>query len=91
MSVSIGNVVKKVNIPCEAIVSVTLWDLPGREEMDLRRSYYKDVDAAVGLYKNFINYFHILWSFQLFTIETFRFDYKYNVQIWLWVRLLRDL
>ena len=60
MSVSIGNVVKKVNIPCEAIVSVTLWDLPGREEMDLRRSYYKDVDAAVGLYKNFINYFHIL-------------------------------
>ena len=49
MSVSIGNVVKKVNVPCEAIVSVTLWDLPGREEMDLRRSYYKDVDAAIGL------------------------------------------
>ena len=48
MSVSIGNVVKHVNIPYETIVSVALWDLPGREEMDLRRSYYKDVDAAIG-------------------------------------------
>lgn len=46
-SVSIGNVVKHVNIPYETIVSVALWDLPGREEMDLRRSYYKDVDAAI--------------------------------------------
>lgn len=48
VSVSIGNVVKHVNIPYETIVSVSLWDLPGREEMDLRRSYYKDVDAAIG-------------------------------------------
>ena len=48
MVVNIGNVVKKVNIPYETIVSVTMWDLPGREEMDLRRSYYKDVDAAIG-------------------------------------------
>ncbi|XP_073227884.1 uncharacterized protein [Porites lutea] len=47
VSVSIGNVVKHVNIPYETIVSVALWDLPGREEMDLRRSYYKDVDAAI--------------------------------------------
>ncbi|XP_032242481.2 uncharacterized protein LOC5516669 [Nematostella vectensis] len=47
MSVSIGNIVRKVNIPYEVIVSVILWDLPGREEMDLRRSYYKDVDAAI--------------------------------------------
>ena len=39
---------KHVNIPYETIVSVALWDLPGREEMDLRRSYYKDVDAAIG-------------------------------------------
>lgn len=48
VSVSIGNVVKHVNIPYETIVSLALWDLPGREEMDLRRSYYKDVDAAIG-------------------------------------------
>ncbi|XP_067051751.1 uncharacterized protein [Acropora muricata] len=47
VSVSIGNVVKHVNIPYETIVSLALWDLPGREEMDLRRSYYKDVDAAI--------------------------------------------
>ena len=40
--------VKHVNIPYETIVSLALWDLPGREEMDLRRSYYKDVDAAIG-------------------------------------------
>ena len=45
---SIGNIVKHVNVPFETIVSVALWDLPGREEMDLRRSYYKDVDAAIG-------------------------------------------
>ena len=49
MVVNIGNVVKKVNIPYETVVSVSLWDLPGREEMDLRRSYYTDVDAAIGL------------------------------------------
>ena len=49
MTVNIGNVVKKVNIPFETVVSVSVWDLPGREEMDLRRSYYTDVDAAVGM------------------------------------------
>ena len=48
MNVNIGNVVKKVNIPFETVVSVSVWDLPGREEVDLRRSYYTDVDAAVG-------------------------------------------
>eukprot|EP00112_Aurelia_sp_Birch-Aquarium-sp1_P014334 Seg3085.2 transcript_id=Seg3085.2/GoldUCD/mRNA.D3Y31 product="Ras-related protein RabC" protein_id=Seg3085.2/GoldUCD/D3Y31 len=47
MVVNIGNVVKKVNIPYETVVSISLWDLPGREEMDLRRSYYTDVDAAI--------------------------------------------
>lgn len=48
MSVAIGNVVKKINIPYQEVVSVVIWDVPGREEMDLRKSYYKDVDAAVG-------------------------------------------
>jgi len=47
MNVNIGNVVKKVNIPFETVVSVSVWDLPGREEVDLRRSYYTDVEAAV--------------------------------------------
>ncbi|XP_033635738.1 uncharacterized protein LOC117296791 isoform X1 [Asterias rubens] len=46
-SVSIENVVKKLNVPEHIIVSVTIWDLPGREEVDLRKSYYKDVDAAI--------------------------------------------
>ena len=48
MTVNIANVVKKVNIPYETIVSISMWDLPGREEMDLRKSYYTDVDAAIG-------------------------------------------
>ena len=48
ISVAIGNVVKKINIPYQGVVSVVIWDVPGREEMDLRKSYYKDVDAAIG-------------------------------------------
>eukprot|EP00794_Sanderia_malayensis_P000489 gene489-1134_t len=47
MTVNIGNVVKKVNIPFETVVCISMWDLPGREEVDLRRSYYTDIDAAV--------------------------------------------
>ncbi|CAB4018368.1 rho-related racA-like, partial [Paramuricea clavata] len=47
VSVAIGNVVKKINIPYQGVVSVVIWDVPGREEMDLRKSYYKDVDAAI--------------------------------------------
>ncbi|XP_071955704.1 uncharacterized protein [Antedon mediterranea] len=46
-TVSIENVVKKLNVPEHAVVSVTIWDLPGTEEVDLRKSYYKDVDAAI--------------------------------------------
>ncbi|XP_038078166.1 uncharacterized protein LOC119745699 [Patiria miniata] len=46
-SVSIENVVKKLNVPEHIVVSVTIWDLPGSEEVDLRKSYYQDVDAAI--------------------------------------------
>lgn len=46
-SVIIGSVVKKINVPAECLVSLSLWDLPGHEDMDLRRSYYMDIDAAV--------------------------------------------
>ena len=48
MNVNISNVTKKVQLPYETLVTITLWDLPGREEIDLRRSYYKDLDAAIG-------------------------------------------
>ncbi|XP_065653489.1 uncharacterized protein LOC136071871 isoform X2 [Hydra vulgaris] len=47
MSVNIGNVTKKIEVPFETLVSITLWDIPGREDIDLRRCYYKDVDAAI--------------------------------------------
>jgi GTPase SAR1 family protein len=40
--------VRKVNIPDNNVVAVTIWDLPGRDDVDLRKSYYRDVDAAVG-------------------------------------------
>ena len=39
---------KKVNLPGDVVSSVTLWDLPGSEEMDMRDTYYMDVDAAIG-------------------------------------------
>ncbi|RDD46813.1 Ras-related protein Rab-32B [Trichoplax sp. H2] len=47
LSVNIINVTKKLNIPADTLVSLTLWDMPGEEDMQLRRSYYKDLDAAV--------------------------------------------
>lgn len=31
----------------QAIV-VSLWDLPGKDEVDLRKVYYKDLDGVVG-------------------------------------------
>ena len=48
VSICIGNVVKKVNVPDDRILSVAVWDLLGREEVDLRRSHYKDIDAGIG-------------------------------------------
>ncbi|ELT95393.1 hypothetical protein CAPTEDRAFT_208667 [Capitella teleta] len=43
----VGNVVKKVNLPNNTVASMSLWDLPGLEDMDLRDSYYRNVDAAI--------------------------------------------
>lgn len=42
------NAAKKLNVPHNLVVSVTMWDLPGQEEIDLRRTYYKNVDAIIG-------------------------------------------
>jgi GTPase SAR1 family protein len=39
--VVIENIVKTVNLPVKAVSSVTLWDIPGSEDMDLRASYYR--------------------------------------------------
>lgn len=41
-------VVRKVNVPGDMVSSLTLWDLPGTEDMDLRESYYRNADAAIG-------------------------------------------
>ncbi len=42
------NVVRKVNLPKDLVASVSLWDCPGAEDMDMRDSYYRNVDAAIG-------------------------------------------
>ena len=30
------------------MVSLTLWDIPGREDMDIHKSYFRNLDAAIG-------------------------------------------
>ena len=44
---AIENVVKNVNVPSKAVCCVTLWDLPGSEDMDLRESYYRYILSVV--------------------------------------------
>ncbi|XP_063686117.1 uncharacterized protein LOC134819893 isoform X2 [Bolinopsis microptera] len=46
-SVKIGTIVKKINVPVECLISLALWDLPGLEDMDMRKSYYENIDGAV--------------------------------------------
>ena len=62
-SVKIFNVVKKVNVPSDKLVTLDLWaiqsmcesipsslvqDLPARDNIDLRSTYYRDADAVIG-------------------------------------------
>ena len=42
------NDVRKLNVPANTVVSLTLWDIPGREDMDLHKSYFRNLDAAIG-------------------------------------------
>lgn len=42
------NVVRKVNVPAHTVVSLTFWDIPGREDMDVHKSYFRNLDAAIG-------------------------------------------
>ncbi|XP_071113010.1 uncharacterized protein [Haliotis cracherodii] len=43
----IENHVMKVNLPSHAVVSLSLWDIPGREDIDLYKSYFRNLDAAI--------------------------------------------
>ncbi|XP_060600304.1 uncharacterized protein LOC132753797 isoform X2 [Ruditapes philippinarum] len=45
--VAIENVVRKLNVPAHTVVSMTFWDIPGREDMDLHKSYFRNLDAAI--------------------------------------------
>lgn len=38
-------------MPEHAIVTVELWDVPGQNDVDLRKTYYLDVDAVIGEYR----------------------------------------
>ena len=42
------NVIKKVNVPDDIIVSLTLWDTPGTDDIDLTDIYFSHIDAAIG-------------------------------------------
>lgn len=46
------NVVRKLNVPANTVVSLTFWDIPGREDMDLHKAYFRNLDAAIGKYKH---------------------------------------
>ncbi|XP_052807313.1 uncharacterized protein LOC128236477 isoform X2 [Mya arenaria] len=45
--VAIENVVRKVNVPAHTVVSLTFWDIPGREDMDIHKAYFRNLDAAI--------------------------------------------
>lgn len=45
--VNINNLVQKINQPSHALVSMTLWDTPGREEINMHSRYFRDVDAII--------------------------------------------
>jgi len=47
VKVNIENTVRKLNVPVNAVVSLTIWDVPGHEDMDHRATYYKNVDAVL--------------------------------------------
>lgn len=44
---AIENVVRKVNVPSHAKVSVAFWDIPGHEDLPLHTSYFTDLDAVI--------------------------------------------
>ncbi|XP_067944814.1 uncharacterized protein [Watersipora subatra] len=46
-TVKIANVIKKLNVPDDLIVSLTLWDTPGRDDIDLSDVYFTSIDAAI--------------------------------------------
>lgn len=45
--VAIETVVRKLNVPANTVVSLTFWDIPGREDMDVHKSYFRNLDAAI--------------------------------------------
>lgn len=46
----VESAVKKINVPGHTVASLTIWDIPGREDMDLHKTYFRDLDAAIGNY-----------------------------------------
>jgi GTPase SAR1 family protein len=42
--------VRKINVPGHSVVGLTIWDIPGQEDIDLYSTYFKNLDAAIGKY-----------------------------------------
>ena len=59
------NVVRKLNVPANTVVSMTFWDIPGREDMDLHKSYFRNLDAAIGNY--YLSLFEIRYYHKIFS------------------------
>lgn len=49
-----ANVIRTINLPDHCIVSLTLWDTPGKEDIDLTETYFNGLDAAVGKYMQLV-------------------------------------
>ncbi|XP_012944091.1 uncharacterized protein LOC101854829 [Aplysia californica] len=45
--VAIENLVRKLNVPSHATVPISLWDIPGKEDLPLHKSYFRNLDAVI--------------------------------------------
>jgi len=45
--VEITSLIKNINVPKYGLVKVQMWEVPGHEKVDVRRSYYADSNAVV--------------------------------------------
>lgn len=56
----VESAVKKINVPGHTVASLTIWDIPGREDMDLHKTYFRDLDAAIGMVITCLSYYFLI-------------------------------
>ena len=52
-----------MNVPDDYVTSITLWDLPGTEDLDMRETYYRNVDAVIG--KLYMSMYRVMFGRRL--------------------------